>query len=74
MHFDYTDGPNGPANWYKLKPEWAACAGKLQSPLAVDAKDMVTDPHSGQVNTKYSLNISNATVTKSDHDIVVSIV
>lgn len=34
-HWDYSNGPNGPANWAKL--DCPDCAGKMQSPIDIPA-------------------------------------
>src|SRR5437870_5297590 len=34
VHWSY-EGADGPANWAKLSPCYAACAGRTQSPVAI---------------------------------------
>ncbi|CAM6128457.1 unnamed protein product [Calypogeia fissa] len=46
IEWDYSDGPNGPAHWGKLSPEWSECSsGTAQNPVNVDEEHLQQDNH-----------------------------
>ncbi|KAG0624049.1 hypothetical protein M758_3G219800 [Ceratodon purpureus] len=73
VHWDYSDGPHGPAHWHELKPEWAVCkTGKQQSPLAVDPNDVVSKSSLGPLWYEYRLERTPATIVNEGHAVVVN--
>ncbi|KAG0584568.1 hypothetical protein KC19_3G218600 [Ceratodon purpureus] len=72
VHWDYSDGPHGPAHWHELKPEWAVCkTGKQQSPLDVDPNDVVSKSSLGPLWYEYRLERTPATIVNEGHAVVV---
>jgi carbonic anhydrase len=70
VHWSY-DGEGGPANWSKLKPEYATCAnGKRQSPIAIEDGDTLKGP-AEPIQFRYEP--SKGTVTNNGHTIQVNV-
>ncbi|CAM6090107.1 unnamed protein product [Calypogeia fissa] len=44
IEWDYSDGPNGPAHWGELSPDWKQCSsGSEQNPMNVDDEHIKLD-------------------------------
>lgn len=72
--WDYSDGPTGPSGWGDLKPEWSVCkSGMQQSPIAVQAQDLVLDRSLGKLDAKYRKKVQ-ATLYNSGHGPEVSVI
>jgi carbonic anhydrase len=70
VHWDYA-GPNGPANWGKLKPEFNACAlGKRQSPINIEDSATLKGPAEPLV---FNYVPSNASVVNNGHTVQVDL-
>ncbi|MCL7021506.1 hypothetical protein MKW94_029649, partial [Papaver nudicaule] len=60
--------PNGPANWGKLRPEWAKCKnGTAQSPIDLAYEKMQYAPDLGDLKMSYTP--ASATLINRGHDI-----
>ncbi|QBK04325.1 hypothetical protein DW355_05595 [Hylemonella gracilis] len=69
-HWSY-EGPGGPQNWHKLKPEYAMCGkGKIQSPIAIMDDDTLKGPAEP---LEFSYKPSKGTITDTGHSIEVKV-
>lgn len=69
-HWSY-EGPGGPQNWHKLKPEYAMCGmGKTQSPIAIMDEDTLKGPAEP---LQFSYKPSKGTITDTGHSIEVKV-
>lgn len=73
VKFDYTNGPNGPAHWGTLKPEWFACKnGTRQSPISVKEGIISVEKYPEALDVVYKSGPLVATISHNGHTPVVS--
>lgn len=73
VKFDYTKGPNGPAHWGTLKPEWFACKnGTRQSPISVKERIIGVEKYPDALDVVYKSGPLVATISHNGHTPVVS--
>ncbi|KAG0564594.1 hypothetical protein KC19_8G123700 [Ceratodon purpureus] len=73
--FDYEkDGPRGPARWGDLKSAWAQCKrGVRQSPMFINADNMVTDPRLGKLDAKYTSKCVPTNISNDGHEVELTV-
>lgn len=70
IHWSY-EGEGAPANWSKLKADYATCAsGQRQSPIAIDDNDTLKGPAEA---IQFSYTPSKGTVLNNGHTIQVNV-
>jgi carbonic anhydrase len=70
VHWSY-EGEGAPANWSKLKPDYATCAsGQRQSPIAIEDSDTLKGPAEA-IQFRYTP--SKGTVTNNGHTVEVKV-
>ncbi|XP_027348853.1 alpha carbonic anhydrase 4-like [Abrus precatorius] len=69
--YTYAEGTkNGPANWWRLNPQWKACGnGKLQSPIEIIDKSVVELPQLGELKLDHKP--APSILKNRGHDIMV---
>ncbi|KAG0616334.1 hypothetical protein M758_5G106300 [Ceratodon purpureus] len=74
VRFDYTNGPNGPANWGNF-PGWETCkTGRMQSPMLITPDIMVTDKKlDAKLGTNYPKCPIPANISNNGHTIEVAV-